>query len=218
MNILLNGIPINEATNHPYLGLQLENNLKWDSQIMKICKIVSGKLAQLSRLSKFINKPTLNELYKTIIQPSLDYAISIWGYGSESNKHLVKRLQHRAARIVTGNRDYINVRGSDLLNELGWQTVEQRRDYFTATLMYKCIHGIAPQRLMNELVMSNETHNIPTRSTQNFNVQVPEPKYEIFRNSFRYQGALLWNSLPAQLKNSNDIASFKKYYKNLYFN
>ena len=47
----------------------------------------------------------------------------------------------------TGDFDFLTTHGLDLMNELSWQTVEQRRDYFQATLMYKCIHGHAPDGL-----------------------------------------------------------------------
>ncbi len=32
---------------------------------------------------------------------------------------MIFRLQNRAARIVTGNFDFINVRGQDTMNKLG---------------------------------------------------------------------------------------------------
>ena len=69
---------------------------------------------------------------------------------------MVQRLQHRAARIVLGNFDFINVRGHDLGQQLGWQTIDQRRDYYIATLMHKCIHETAPIHLQNEMTMTNE--------------------------------------------------------------
>ncbi len=53
------------------------------------------------------------------------YALSIWGNCNECSKNMIFRLQKRAARIVTGNFDYINVRGQDIMNELGWRTLEQ---------------------------------------------------------------------------------------------
>lgn len=159
----------------------------------------------------------LNKLYRTSIQPCLDYAISVWGHGSQSNRLLIQRMQHKAARIVMGNFDYINTRGEDLVKQLGWQTAEQRRTYFIATLMHKCINGAAPVRLMDELVMSADTHVIPTRLAANGNVHIPEPKCELYRNSFRYQGATTWNSLPSQLKNLQDINEFKYMYKRIYF-
>ena len=79
---------------------------------------------------------------------------------------------------MTGNRDYINTRGADLVRELGWQTIDQRRNYFTATLMYRCINETAPRRLINELVMTNDTHDVFTRSTEHSIVQVPQPNME----------------------------------------
>ena len=217
LDIYLQNELLNEVPDHPYLGLQLDNSLKWNQHILKLCKSVSGKLALLNRLRKVLGNNVLSDLYKSIIQPSLDYAVSVWGYCSETNKDLLTRLQHRAARTVTGNRDYINVRGADLVSELGWQTIDQRRNYFTATLMHRCINETAPRRLINELVMTKDTHDIPTRSSQNSNVQIPQPNYEIFRNSFRYQGAVLWNSLPPQLKSATELDMFKRTYKDLYF-
>ena len=148
----------------------------------------------------------------------MDYAISVWGYCSAFNKDLVVRLQHRAARIVCGNMDFINVRGSDLVKELGWQTFDKRRDYFTAMLIYKIIHELAPRRLIDSFTLSRYTHDIPTRASVNGNLQIPQPNCEIFRYSLKYQGAILWNSLPSYLKEAPDIHSFKRMYKAHYFN
>ena len=64
------------------------------------------------------------------------------------------RLQKRAARHVTSNHDYTNISGLDLMKNLSWQTIEDRRDYFLSTLMYQCVHGLAPSpRLCNEIEM-----------------------------------------------------------------
>ena len=64
---------------------------------------------------------------------------------------MITRLQHHAARIVTGIFDFINFRGADLMETLGWHSFDNRRDYFTATMMFKCINGLVPLRLINEL-------------------------------------------------------------------
>ena len=171
----------------------------------------------LNRIRRFTDKPTLNYLYLTLIQPRLDYAISVWGYCSTSYKDLLVRLQHRAARIVCNNMDYINVRGGDLMNELGWQTIDKRRDYFTAMLMYKIVNSAAPKRLTDSIVFTRDTHDLPTRSSANGSLQVPQPNYEIFRNSLKYQGTTLWNSLLPHIRNAPDIVVFKRMYKDEYF-
>ena len=61
----------------------------------------------------------------------------------------------------------IKLRGADLMNQLGMQSIEVRRDYFTAMLMYKIEHEIAPQRLLNLFVLTKDTHDVRTRSSIN---------------------------------------------------
>ncbi len=52
----------------------------------------------------------------------------------------------------------------------------------------------------------------------NMNVVVPKPNVETFRNSFMYQGSILWNSLPPHFKYASTHDSFKKrLYKKEYF-
>ena len=86
-----------------------------------------------------------------------------------------------------------------------------------AVLMYRCINEIAPRSPIDALVMTSDTHDVNTRSTVNQIVQIPEPKCELFRNSFKYQGASLWNRLPSYLQNASDIYMFKRLYKIQYF-
>ena len=81
-------------------------------------------------------------IYTSIIQPKMDYAISVWGYTTAHNITQVQRLQHRAARILTGNVDHVNTRGIDLVNTLGLMNASQRRDYFMIILMFTSIHGL----------------------------------------------------------------------------
>ena len=71
----------------------------------------------LSRLRNLIAPHIMLRIYQCIIQPILDYAITVgpWGFTSQLNLSRVQRLQKRAARIITGNFDYINVRGIDIL-------------------------------------------------------------------------------------------------------
>ena len=58
----------------------------------------------------------MSRIYQCIIQPRLDYAITLWGFTSQLNLSRVPRLENRAGRIITGNFDYINVRGIDIVN------------------------------------------------------------------------------------------------------
>ena len=81
-------------------------------------------------------------------------------YGGHTTAHTinnkVQRLQNRAARILTGNYDYVNKRGIDLVKTLGLMNISQRRDYFMIMLMFKSIHGLVPNYLCDEITMQRD--------------------------------------------------------------
>ncbi len=130
---------------------------------------------------------------------------------------MIFRLQKRAVRILTWNFDFINVRGQDIMNELGWQTLEQRKKYYVSSLMFKSMDGLNPHWINNNILMECENHDRNARFADNMNVVVPKPNVEIFRNSFIYQGAISWNNLPPHLKYATTHDSFKRLYKKEYF-
>ena len=130
---------------------------------------------------------------------------------------MAQRLQNAAARIITGNYDYINVRGEDLVRQLKWQTIRERRTFHTATLMFKCMQGLAPNYLCDQINLISEINGYNTRSTSSYNVHVPFPRKEIYKRSFVYDGANIFNSLPDFLKRSTDVFEFKSRYKSFYF-
>ena len=141
MSLELSGLTLEEFQNTPYLGLQLDDKQRWKAHVQKLRWNVYSKLAVLNRLRKVLNKPLLCKQYISYIQPCIDYAVSVWGSCSF---------------------DFINTRGADLMNDLGWQTLDIRRDYFLSTQMYKCIKGNASVRPMNELIMTADTHDCNT--------------------------------------------------------
>ena len=93
----------------------------------------------------------------------------------------------RAVRIVTGIFDFI----ANLMENLEWHSFDNRRDYFTATMMFKCINGLASLRLINELNVISDAHSANTRAYRKSKILVPVPHVEQFGNSFKYRGAVL---------------------------
>ena len=153
----------------------------------------------------------LNKIYISSIQNVIDYGICCWAYTTTSNIQKVQRLQHYAARVITGNFDYINTRGAILVKTLGWMNIVQRRNYFTLLQYFKCVHGIAPVYSSNNITLCNEINDAyALRSNDSNNVLVPFPHNAVFRNSFAYHGAILWNDLPGHLKVFMSIDTFKR--------
>ena len=142
---------------------------------------------------------------------SLSHAITIWGFTSQQNIHRVQRLQNRAARIITSNFDYVNVRGIDIVKQLKWMNITQRRDYFMALTMFKCINVISPIYMCNTITMCSDVANRVTRMSDASNMTVvPPASLEIFKNSFSYRGPIIWNTLPEHLRCCRTLNDFKK--------
>ena len=119
-----------QCNNIKYIGVDIDNVLSWDIQTDSISQKLVFIMSRLSRLKPVLLSHMFMYIFTSIIQPKIDYAISIWGYMTAHNINKVQQLQNRAARILTaGNYDYVNTRGIDLVKTLWLMNVSQRRDY-----------------------------------------------------------------------------------------
>ena len=112
------------------LGLEIDKHLTWESQMKSISKKVVYAYVMLKKIKSPVTYENLINIYKSTIEPYLDYCSIVWdSVGSELSSKL-QRLQNRAARIITGAR--YTKRSGEVLSELGWQTLKQRRLQQTA--------------------------------------------------------------------------------------
>ena len=130
-----------------YLGVQISEDLKWNSHINSISSKANQTLGFLKRNLK-INSQTIKEkAYRSIVHPKLEYCSTVWDpkciknpkEGDKTKHRLVYQLemvQRRAARWVTGR--YHNTSSvSDMLRGLDWRSLEQRRVDSRLTILYK---------------------------------------------------------------------------------
>jgi hypothetical protein len=201
-----------------YLGVKIDKNLNWNKYISTLCQQLCTKIWVLSRLRKFLPFEVLIQIYKSYIQPKIDYAITVWGYTSECNMNKIQRMQNRAVRAIYNNYDYVNVRGIDLVTEMKIMNVRQRRDYFMSLLVFKCIHGLAPEYLSNEILMAIEVSERVRRNVNENDVYVPFVNIECSKNTFSYRGPEIWNGLTDELKECTSVNEFKQKAKAYFLN
>ena len=112
--------------------------------------------------------------------------------------------------IITGNFDYINVRGIDIVKRLQWMNVIERRDYFVALTVFKCIRGMAPTYISDCITICNEVAVRDTRTSTSANLlTLPYASLDIFKNSFAYRGPFIWNDLPHDIRKCATLSCFK---------
>ena len=209
--------PMEVVNNAKYLGLFISSDITWDAHVNYMCRQLNYMLSMLRRMSKIFPQSLLVKIYKTFIQPKIDYGITVWGFTTESNLNRIQRIQNHAVRIILKNFDYVNTRGIDLVRHLGLFDIRSRRDYFMQMFMFKAIHGLTPHYISDCIDMNFDVNGYNTRSSNTMNVHLPTPRKEIYKNGFIYSGGKTWNALPSDVKESTNIESFRRNLRQFYY-
>ena len=93
------------------------------------------------------------------------------------------------------------------INKLVQGLREERQEIHKATMMFRCLHGLAPKYLCSKFTWCDSAYDL--RDSEN-KLNVPLPRTNYYRKSFSYNGATLWNSLPCDIRNTESLGVFKR--------
>ena len=127
------------------------------------------------------------------MQPHFDYCSVVWGNCNKFLSIKLQKLQNRAARILISSSYDANA--DDLFVRLGWQKLNLQQKLKTATMVCKSLNGLTPDYPKS---MFTDRRAISAYSLRNCEgkLAVPLPRINFLKNSFSYNGAVMWNSLP----------------------
>ena len=130
----------------------------------------------------------------------------VWRHCNKTLSDKLQKLQNRAARILTFSSYDTN---AELLFErLGWRGLESQRQIHEAVMVYKYLNGLVPTYLQSIVTDRSNISQYELRDTVG-KLAVPFPRTNYLKNSFRYQGAVLWNSLPPDLRQAQALNGFR---------
>ena len=96
----------------------------------------------MRRLKYVLERKSLEIIYISFIRPLLEYSDVVWDNCTNYEKEEIERIQYEAARIVSGCTKLVSI--SDLLLEINWETLTERRRKHKLILFFKMIKGISP--------------------------------------------------------------------------
>ena len=118
----------------------------------------------------------------------------------------LQSIQNAAARLLTGTRKYDHI--TPVLRELHWLPITSRIQYKVTLLVYKTLHGPAPQYLQ-DLIQYRSAR--PGLRSAGILLNVPMTRSVTYGDrAFCSIGPTWWNSLPSELKTSPSVDSFKR--------
>ncbi len=203
--IKINEREINRVDSVKSLGVHIDNHLAWTTHIDKISKKIASAIGALKRIRPYITTSTAVQVYQALIQPHFDYCCSVWDGLGETLSCKIQKLQNRAARVIM-RANYDDSAGI-LLDTLHWDNLSLRREKLKAGLMFKTLKGNMPSYLQDMFSFRGLGYNIRNSEIR---LNLPKPRTNYLKRSFCYSGAILWNSLPQDIRKLQSFAQFKK--------
>ncbi len=135
----LHGHTLQRVLSAKYLGVTLQTDLSWVEHVDNTCAKANRALGFLRRNLKVCSKSTKELAYKALVRPIVEYASTVWDPYTDRQASRLEKIQRRAARFVL-NRHRNTSSVSDMLHQLQWPSLEERRRIARLSMLYKIKH------------------------------------------------------------------------------
>ena len=210
VTLQLGGIEIAASSTVKNLGVYFDPQLNREKHVSEIIRTCNYSLRRLSRIRRYLTEDTCKRAVHALILSKIDYCNSLLADVPVALLNKLQRLQNRAARVILRPSQPRNavVHITPLLQKLSWLPIRQRIAFKICCLVFKCLHGRAPEYLRELVTLQSR----PTRLRQprDNTLAIPRTCRRIGASSFAVVGPTLWNQLPPALRNTTELFPFRR--------
>ena len=197
--LIFNGTVVKKVNEQKHLGLILDSGLSFKKHLDEKINKAKKNIAIIKHLSNVLPLKILDQMYKALVRSHLDYYDIIYHIAPTINPPPLlptfnslmekqERVQYQAALAITGAWQGSNC--SKLHEELGWETLSDRRMSRRILQIHKIINNKTPSYLKDKL-----PHR-PLFNKPLFNVfREIKFKTDRYKNSFFPQAISSWNKI-----------------------
>ena len=184
---------------HPYLGLEFSNELSWNHHLDQTKAKATRSLNLLRRNVRKCPQSTRETAYTTLVRPHLEYGSPVWDPYHNKQIAELEQVQRRAARYVC--QDYRRESSvTHMLEQLKWETLQQRRFVARMTIMYQAVHQL--------VAIPIPTYYIPSPRGDHQYIPI-HVRTDIYKFSFFPRTIRWWNHLPVAILEAPSVNCFK---------
>ena len=196
---------IQETNTHKHLGVHLSNDCSWHNHIDSIKTKAWGRINIMRKLKFILDRKSLEVIYKLFIRPILEYCDVLFSNCTFQESKELESIQIEAARIATGSTKLVSL--NNLRIEIGWESLDERRNKHQLILMYNILHNQAPAYLHSVLPDTHE-HNYHLRNAH----AIPSflCRTTLYYNSLFPRVIRQWNDLPINIQTAPSLQTFKR--------
>ena len=201
VNIVIGNERLKVVPSYKYLGLTMDSTLNYSQHISTLISTVLHKLSLLAKMKRYLRDDVAINIYKTMLLPYFDNADVIYARANSSVISKLQKVQNKCLKLCLGKANRFST--NRLHNMSNVPFLDDRRSAHTLNFMYK---RKSRQSLMNVAEIGTRAHDAPL-----FTVRVP--RCEAFKRSVGYFGAVAWNDLPPNIRNTGSYLAFKRVQK-----
>ena len=190
----MHGQVLDSVDSARYLGVDITSDLNFTQHINRTTSNASKSLGYLKRNILTKHSGIREAAYKTIVRPQVEYASTVWSPHTKKDIHKIEMVQRRAIRWTQNSYStYASV--TQMQNELGLRSLEQRRADARVIMLFKIVHGLVaiplPSYFEQPSRMTRYSHPLALRQ---IHTSVNYYKYSFFPAAVVY-----WNKLPCSV-------------------
>ena len=187
----------------------MDQHLMMTHHVTAVCAACNYHLNRLSSIHHYLTTEATKSAVNALVTSRLDYCNSLLVNLPASQILRLQRVKNNAARLITctSRLDHI----IPVLRGLHWLPVASRIHFKVLVLAYRCINGLAPTFL------HIQTLNGCLRKDYAPTLHQCITKKSIGESAFGTTTPRLWNSLPADIRNSKTLIFFRKSLKTYLF-
>lgn len=199
------------------LGIYIDSDVSMKTHIARTVSACFSTLRQLRSIRQSVSRSVLISLVVSLVLTRLDYGNASLAGLPRCQIDRLQSVLNAAARLIYRAPRCCHV--TPLLYDLHWLRVTQRIEFKLATLVYRCLHDLAPGYLTDEIQPIAEVESRRRlRSASTATVVVPPTRLStVGDRAFPVAAARVWNSLPGSVTSSPSLPVFKRQLKTVLF-
>ena len=212
--ILINKQQIDQVKETVFLGVIIDENVTWKSEISHVANKVSRSIGMIQKSSLYLSSYSLRVLYFSLVYPYFFYSNIVWASTYKTNLVLLVKLQKRVVRII--DKSHFNAHSEPIFKKLRILKFHDLNLLQLGQFMFSYQIRTLPPKLASKFTLNSQIHTYYSRNSHAF--RLPFCRTNIKQFSVFYQGPKFYNSLDIDIMNSSSTASFKKALKSFFFN
>jgi hypothetical protein len=208
IQLQVHGKQIQETDQAPLLGITVQNNLSHVRTITNIIRKLQPTIQKFRYANKLLPTRIMKQQYYSLVYPHLIGAISIWGTNKPNSTRLqpLIRTQKKILRILKNLPPRTHTK--PILIELELLSIP---DLYTLRVCTEMHSYIYPPKAVNRpehnhhYTSTATVHKHRTRHSQQATLH---PRHDMEHYTKRHTE--LWNALPSELRQTQELETFKK--------